>query len=97
MSKGQLSEVVGKRSRRLFLKGPESLFGVSRVQLRSKTFLIKISNVAHHLTVFFGGKSIFEDLFYLFHHLGGLMGPLGVLKGPRRTKKNLDQTTKYGT
>ena len=38
MLEGQWSEVVGKRSRGLFLKGPKSLLGVSGVQLRSKFF-----------------------------------------------------------
>ena len=68
--------MVGKRSKGLLLKGPKGLLGVSGVQLMSNTFLIKISSMAHHLTVFFGGESIFEDLFDFFQLLGGLMGLL---------------------
>ena len=59
--RGNRSEMVGKRSRGLFLKGPMGLLGVSGVQLMSNIFLIKISSMAHHLTVFFGEESIFED------------------------------------
>ena len=64
--KGQLSEIVGKRSRGLYLKGPKSLFGVSGVQFMSNSFFIKLSSMAHHLIVFFGLKSIFEDHFHFF-------------------------------
>ena len=66
VSKAQLPEVTGNMVQGTFSEGLKSLFGVSGVQLRSKTFLIKISSMAHQLTVFFGGKSIFEDLFLLF-------------------------------
>ena len=43
------SEMVGERSRRLLLKGPIGLLGPN-------SFLIKLSSVAHHLTVVFGKK-----------------------------------------
>jgi len=89
--------MVGKRSRGLFLKGPKGLFGVSGVQLMSNIFFIKISSMAHHLTVFFSGKSIFEDLFYFFQLFGGLIGLSGVFQGSRQTKNFSNQTIKYGT
>ena len=91
MSKAQLPEVTGNMVQGTFSEGLKSLFGVSGVQLRSKTFLIKISSMAHQLTVFFGDKSIFEDLYDFFHFLGCLMGLLGVLKvpeGPKYVKSN---------
>ena len=85
--------MVGKRSRGLFLKGPMGLLGVSGVQLMSNTFLIKISSMAHHLTVFFSEESIFEDLFNLFQLFWGLMGLSGVfqrsLRGPEGPKNCL--------
>ena len=68
----------GKKSRGLFLKGPMGLLGVSGVQLRSNTFFTKLSSMAHHLAVFFGSKSIFEDLFIIFQLFGG---PRGSFKG----------------
>ena len=78
--------MVGKRSRGLFLKGPKGLLGVSGVQLMSNKFFIKISSMAHHLTVFFSGKFIFEDLFDLLSLLRGLMGLLGVFGVPEGPK-----------
>ena len=81
--------MVGKRSRGLFLKGPMGLLGVSGVQLMSNTFLIKISSMAHHLTVFFGEESIFEDLFNLFQLFGGLRGVSGVFRVPEGPKNFL--------
>ena len=69
-----MSEMVGKESRGLFLKGPMGLLGVSGVQLRSNTSFIKLSSMAHHLAVFFGGKSIFEDLSIFFQLFGGPRG-----------------------
>ena len=81
--------MVGKRSRGLFLKGPMGLLGVSGVQLMSNTFLIKISSMAHHLTVFFSEESIFEDLFNSFQLFRGLMGLSGVFRVPKGPKKFL--------
>ena len=54
--RGNRSEMVGKRSRGLFLKGPRGLLGVSG---GPNYFLIKLSSVAHHFTVFFGEKDRF--------------------------------------
>ena len=87
--RGNVSEIVGKESRGLFLKGPMGLLGVSGVKLRSKTSFIKLSSMAHHLAVFFGGESIFEDLFNLFQLFWGLMGLSGVFRVPKGPKKFL--------
>ena len=81
-----MSEMVGKESRGLFLKGPMGLLGVSGVQLRSNTSFIKLSSMAHHLAVFFGGESIFEDFFIYFNFLGVsgvFQGSLGSQKGQK--------------
>ena len=85
MSKAQLPEVTGNMVQGTFSEGLKSLFGVSGVQLRSKTFLIKISSMAHQLTVFFGKKSIFEDLLY-FIPLS--RGSYGSFRGSLRSQKD---------
>ena len=90
--RGNRSEVVGKRSRGLLLKGPMGLLGVSGVQWRSNTSFIKLSSMAHHLAVFFGSKSIFEDIFIIFQHFGGPRGSFKGLKGPTWTIKLMNQT-----
>ena len=97
VSKAQLPEVTGNMVQGTFSEGLKSLFGVSGVQLRSKTFLIKISSMAHQLTVFFGKKSIFEDLFYFFPLFRGSHGSFRGLQVPRRTKIMLNQTIENGT
>ena len=73
--------MAGKKSRGLFLKGPMGLLGVSGLQLRSNTIFIKLSSMAHHLAVFFGEESIFEDFFNLFQIFGGLKGSQGSFRG----------------
>ena len=61
--------------------------------MRSNTILTKLSSMAHYLAVFFGSKSIFEDLFIIFQHFGGPRGSFKGLKGPTWTIKLMNQTT----
>ena len=78
------SEVVGNKSKGLFLKGPIGPLGVSGLQLRSNTIFTKLLSMTRHLAVFFDGKSIFEDFFFKFSRvLGGLLGVFRVLLGPK--------------